>query len=173
MKIRANRLVQAMLARRSLAVIAVAILVAPPVTAQSVIDGDSIEFGGTTYRLHGIDAPDPSQICADGWPAGYAAEEYLGKLVAGRQITCMPTTGEGEDEDENKGESKGKMVAICRADGVDLGAAMVTGGYAFAFVPYSARYISQEASAVSAHRGVHRHKCLSPWEWRARLKRAP
>lgn len=139
-----------------------ALLLAWPAAAQSVIDGDSLVVDGTTYRLHGIDAPDPDQICADGWPAGYAAEEYLGELTEGKLITCMPTTGQRNDE----------TMAICRADGVDLGAAMVTGGHALAFVPYSARYIKQEAAAASAGRGMHAHKCLAPWKWRARLRRA-
>jgi endonuclease YncB( thermonuclease family) len=144
-----------------LAFAAIALLLAWPVAAQSVIDGDSLIVDGTTYRLHGIDAPDPDQICADGWPAGYAAEEYLGELTEGKQITCMPTTGQRNDE----------TVAICRADGVDLSAAMVTGGHALAFVPYSARYIKQEAAAVNTGRGVHAHKCVAPWKWRARLNR--
>lgn len=130
-----------------------------PATAQTVIDGDSLEVDGKAYRLHGIDAPEPGQICADGWPAGHEAEEYLGELVNGRQITCMPTTG----------DRNGETVALCRADGLDLGSAMVTGGRAFAFVPYSARYISQEDAAKVARRGVHAHKCLTPWKWRERL----
>jgi endonuclease YncB( thermonuclease family) len=138
---------------------ALVILVASRVGAQSVIDGDSIDVDGKIYRLHGVDAPDSSQICADGWPAGYAAERYLDDLIEGKRIRCVPIVGGREDD----------TTAICRADGVDLGAAMVTGGYAFAYVPYSARYIAQEAAAASAHRGVHAHKCIAPWEWRARL----
>lgn len=157
----AHRSAQTMHARHWLSIVGVAFVAASPVAAQSVIDGDSIDLGGTTYRLHGIDAPDSGQICADGWPAGYAAEEYLDKLIEGKQITCMPMIG----------KAKSETVAICRADGVDLGAAMVTGGYAYAFVPYSARYIPQEAAAASARRGVHAHKCLVPWKWRARLTR--
>jgi endonuclease YncB( thermonuclease family) len=64
------------------------------------------------------------------------------------------------------GEFDHEIAAICRADGIDLGAAMVTGGYALAFVPYSARYITQEDAATSARRGVHGHKCIAPWPWR-------
>lgn len=148
--------------RRLAAAAAAVLLLGPPATAQQVVDGDSLVVDGTTYRLHGIDAPDPAEICVDGWPAGYEAEEYLGELVEGRKVTCMPTTGDRE----------GEKVAICRADGVDLGAAMVTGGYAFAYVPYSARYITQEDAARAANRGLHAHKCLAPSEWRARLRRA-
>ncbi len=130
------------------------------VAAQTVVDSDSIELDGRTFRLYGIDAPDDGQICSDGWPAAYEAEAYLADLVEGKTVTCMPV---GLPQ-------KSRMHAICRADGVDLGAAMVTGGMAYAFVPYSVRYITQEEAAVSASRGVHGHKCLAPWEWRARIQ---
>jgi endonuclease YncB( thermonuclease family) len=125
--------------------------------AQTVVDGDTLELKGTTYRLYGIDAPDDGQVCPDGWPAAYEAEAYLGQLIGGRTVTCTTIGLPAKDETE----------AICRADGVDIGAAMVTGGMAYAFVPHSARYITQEEAAAKANRGVHRHKCLTPWEWRA------
>lgn len=139
--------------------LAVAALLACPLGAQTVIDGDSLRLKGVPYRLHGVDAPDPSQVCPDGWPAGYEAENYLRDLIEDKDIACTPVLGKYE----------GEIVALCRADGVDLGAAMVTGGRAFAFVPYSARYISEESAAAAARRGVHAHHCLSPAEWRARL----
>lgn len=141
------------------AIVLAAHCLTPPVAAQTVVDGDSIELDGKVYRLYGIDAPDHGQICPDGWPAAYEAEAYLGQLIGGKTITCMPI---GLPE-------RKEVDAICRADGVDVGAAMVTGGMAYAFVPYSVRYISQESAAASANRGVHRHKCLSPWERRARI----
>jgi endonuclease YncB( thermonuclease family) len=124
--------------------------------AQTVVDGDTIELKGTIFRLHGIDAPELPQVCADGWPAGRAARDYLGDLIGTKQVTCTTRMGEFDHE----------IAAICRADGIDLGAAMVTGGYALAFVPYSARYITQEDAAMSARRGVHGHKCAAPWQWR-------
>jgi endonuclease YncB( thermonuclease family) len=145
-----------------LALAIVAHCLALPVAAQTVVDGDSIELNGKTYRLYGIDAPDDGQICPDGWPAAYEAEAYLGQLIGGKTVTCMPIGLRHRNETD----------AICRADGVDIGAAMVTGGMAHAFVPYSARYITQEDEAASAKRGVHRHKCLAPWAWRARVKQS-
>ncbi len=143
------------------AALATALVMGGPVAAQQVVDGDTIKLDGVVYQLHGIDAPETPQICADGWPAGYEAEEYLGRLIDGKKISCI---GISHNRD-------GESVAICNADGVDLGAAMVTGGYAFAFVPYSARYISQEDAAISARRGVHGHHCLAPWKWRAHLRK--
>jgi len=155
-----GRLKKAARRSRCFGIAALALLFGASAAAQHVVDGDSFVLDGTTYQLHGIDAPEAGQICSDGWPAGYEAEEYLGELIDGKQITCIPLAA----------KSHGETAAICRADGVDLGAAMVTGGYAFAFVPYSARYISQEDAALRARRGVHAHNCLAPWKWRARLR---
>ena len=145
-----------------LALVMAAHCLALPVAAQTVVDGDSIELNGKMYRLYGIDAPDDGQICPDGWPAAYESEAYLGQLIEGKTVTCMPIGLPRRNETD----------AICRADGVDIGAAMVTGGMAYAFVPYSVRYITQESAAVSANRGMHRHKCLAPWAWRARVKQS-
>jgi endonuclease YncB( thermonuclease family) len=138
-----------------------ALLVAWPAAGQSVIDGDSLEVGGKKYRLNGIDAPEAGQVCPDGWPAGFEARRYLEQLIEGKQVSCIPLVG----------KRHGETIALCRAEGVDLGSALVTAGQAFAFVPYSAQYIGQEAAAARADRGVHAHRCLEPWRWRAGLDR--
>jgi endonuclease YncB( thermonuclease family) len=139
--------------------VAVILLAAGPAAGQTVIDGDSLRVGAKQYRLNGIDAPEADQVCPDGWPAGFEARRYLEQLVDGKEIRCIRLYG----------ERHGEPFAVCRADGVDLGSAMVVAGQAFAFVPYSAQYISQEAVAASMERGVHAHHCLPPWRWRALL----
>ena len=128
------------------------------VQAQTVTDGDTIKLAGTTYRLWGIDAPETGQACADGWPAGLEANRKMAELVAGRAITCEP-----RDKDRY-----GRIVALCRADGQDLGAAMVSAGMAWAFTRYSSDYVEQERAAIGARAGVHGHDCSTPWDWRAR-----
>jgi endonuclease YncB( thermonuclease family) len=140
----------------SLGIVVTALVLGLPATGQTVVDGDTIDLKGTIFRLHGIDAPELRQVCADGWPAGRAARDYLGELIGTKEVSCTTRMGELDHE----------IAAICRADGIDLVAAMVTGGYALAFVPYSARYITQEDAATSARRGVHGHKCIAPWQWR-------
>ena len=140
----------------SLGIVAIALVLSQPAAAQVVVHGDTIELKGTTFPLHGNDAPGLQQVCADGWPAGQAARDYLADLIGTKEVACTTRMGELGHE----------ITAICRADGIDLGAAMVTGGYALAFVPYSARYITQEDAATTARRGVHGHKCIAPWQWR-------
>ena len=57
-------------------------------------------------------------------------------LVKGKRIECEPETT----------DRYGRTVAICQADGVDLGIAMVRGGMAWAFVRYSHDYHSRAGS---------------------------
>jgi endonuclease YncB( thermonuclease family) len=108
-------------------------LAASPTLAQSarVIDGDTLKVDGTTYRLWGIDAPEEHQSCADDWPAGRTATEHLPALIGDRHVTCESRTL----------DRYGRTVAICRADGRDLGADMVADGHAWAFVRYSRDYV--------------------------------
>ena len=140
---------------RLMAVVA-ALLMAGNATAQTVTDGDTIKMAGTTYRLWGIDAPETHQTCADGWPAGRIATEYLVNLMHGHAITCEPRTK----------DRYGRTVALCRADGVDIEAEMVRAGMAPAFVRYSRDYVGHEEVAHFQGLGMHSHGCEKPWDWR-------
>jgi endonuclease YncB( thermonuclease family) len=128
-----------------------------PAAAQSVTDGDSLVVDGQRIRLHGIDAPETKQSCADGWPAGSLATTRLQALISGRNVVC-----EKRDQDRY-----GRTVAVCRANGEDLGAILVREGLAWAFVRYSGDYVEQEALAKADRRGIHAHDCVPAWEWRA------
>jgi endonuclease YncB( thermonuclease family) len=131
-----------------------------PAGAQSVSDGDTLKQGGITYRLWGIDAPEAKQVCPDGWPAGSLATTRLQALTAGRSIVCQ----------EKDRDRYGRIVAICRASGEDLGAIMVREGFAWAFTRYSVDYVDQQEEARTANRGVHAHDCDPAWEWRAQQR---
>jgi endonuclease YncB( thermonuclease family) len=130
-----------------------------PVYAQSVrvVDGDTLRVDGVTYRLWGIDAPESGQPCADGWPAGQAATEYLRALIGERQVSCEPKTL----------DRYGRTVAVCHMDGRDLGADTVADGRAWAFVRYSRDYLDEEREAAAVRAGIHGHICEPAWRWRA------
>lgn len=147
--------------RRSLLVLSLALATISPVVGQTVTvtDGDTLKLGGTIYRLWGIDAPETKQDC-NGWPAGRLAATKLQALVQGRAVAC-------EEKDRDR---YGRIVAICRVSGEDLGAILVRSGMAWAFVRYSHDYVGQEALARGANLGVHAHQCELPWEWRARTR---
>ncbi|HQT14852.1 MAG: hypothetical protein B7Y08_18700 [Rhodospirillales bacterium 24-66-33] len=141
--------------------VAVACMSGNVALAQTITDGDTIKLNGVTYRLWGIDAPETAQVCPDGWPAGRLATTHLQSLIVGRNVTC-----ERRDTDRY-----GRIVAVCRAGGTDLGATMVRDGYAWAFVKYTGDYVGQEAQAKGGRIGVHGHDCALAWEWRAATRR--
>ena len=128
----------------------------PALAGVRVVDGDTIVLDGTRWRLWGIDAPESKQWCGD-YPAGVQATAVLEKLMRGRTIAC----------EDRGGDRYGRRIGLCRADGDDLGAAMVRLGQAWAFVHYSRDYIAQEAKARAERLGVHGHACQPAWQWRA------
>jgi len=128
-------------------------------TAQTVVDGDTIKLDGTMYRLWGIDAPEQNQSCGD-WQAGAEATRTLFGLMSGHTIACSPKTT----------DRYGRTVALCRADGADLGAAMVRMGMAWAFLRFSLDYLPEEAAARNEALGIHARDCMPAWTWRARRK---
>jgi endonuclease YncB( thermonuclease family) len=78
-------------------------------------------------------------------------------LIKGKTVVCEAKTT----------DRHGRTVAICRADGEDLGRAMVQLGMAWAFTRYSRDYADAEAQAREKNVGVHSKVCEPPWEWRA------
>ena len=123
----------------------------------TVVDGDTLRIGGESIRLHGIDAPELVQFCADGWLAGDAARRALASRVAAGTPQC-----------ERMGTDRyGRTTAVCRVNGEDIGAALVRSGMAWAYATYSYRYLPQEWLAWSDRVGVHAHRCASPASWRA------
>lgn len=127
------------------------------VPAAIVVDGDTLKLNGTTYRIHGIDAPELAQTCENGWLAGAYAAGVLRGLTDRGGVTCIPKTT----------DRYGRTVAVCWVDGVDLGAEMVRQGVAHAFTRYSNDYALQEAYAKAAGLGIHGANCRPAWQWRA------
>lgn len=88
-----------------------------------IIDGDTLECGGTRIRLAGIDAPEMPGHCRKGRDcvAGnpHEAKDALRVLASGG-ISCTP---QGTD-------TYGRTIARCTASGRDLSCAMVKGGHA-------------------------------------------
>ncbi|MBE0530264.1 MAG: thermonuclease family protein [Rhodospirillales bacterium] len=130
----------------------------------SVIDGDTIEVHGQRIRLHGIDAPESRQACraAGGgeYRCGQQAALALAERIGRRVVRC-----EGLDVDRYK-----RVIAVCRLDGTDLNAWMVSEGLALAYRQYSRDYIDQEDAAKAARRGLWAGTFRPPWEWRKKKK---
>ncbi len=132
-------------------------------SAQTVVDGDTIDYKGVVVHLWGIDAPEKGELCADNWNAGQAAMDHLTKLMKGHEVLCIL-----------KSEEKSTRVAAqCTADGKDIGAEMASAGMAWALTRETDAYTVQETNAMSAIRGVHAHPCLKAWEWRTKQLAKP
>src|SRR5262249_7604514 len=59
----------------------------------TVIDGDTIKLDGTYYRLDGIDAPEPDQVCLTDrgalWPCGVYGRARLSDYISSRSVSCQ------------------------------------------------------------------------------------
>ncbi len=128
----------------------------PPTSAQA-IDGNTLKIGGAIYRLWGIDAPELDQRCyPEGWRAGIESARTLAAMVERWPVTC-----------EAKGlDQHGRTVALCRAAGRDLGAAMILSGMALTSTNEVSDYVELETRAMQARMGMHAHACLAPSAWR-------
>lgn len=116
-----------------------------------VVDGDTVDIDDVRYRLHGVDAPESYQTCrAWGltWECGQAATAALEARAA--EMSC---SGSGTD-------AYGRTVAVCSSGGEDLNAWMVANGWALA--EYSTDYVTDEAEARAAKRGIHRGQFVNP-----------
>lgn len=124
-----------------------------------VIDGDTIDVEGVRVRIHGIDAPEAKQSCrrANGaWACGRDASSYMRELVQGEKVSC-----EALDKDRY-----GRTIGRCWANGADIGAAMVSAGYALAYRRYSKDYVPQEGAAKGSKAGIWAGEFVPPWDWR-------
>lgn len=125
-----------------------------------VIDGDTLDVGGTRVRLHGIDAPEAGQTCTRPggavWECGAWVTGELTALAEGRWARC-----EQMDTDRY-----GRAVARCEIGGEDLGAQLVSSGLAFAFRRYSMTYDPHEKAAAVAGLGLWSSQVQRPAEYR-------
>jgi endonuclease YncB( thermonuclease family) len=134
-----------------------------------VVDGDTIEIGGTRIRLEGIDAPEGDQQCASRggtgpgtgidsiWRCGQVATAELQRLVGRTPVRC---DGRGIDK-------YGRTLAICFSGPMDINAEMVRRGLAWAFVKYSSAYVAEEAEARTRGVGIWQAATVTAWDHRA------
>jgi endonuclease YncB( thermonuclease family) len=126
----------------------------------TVIDGDTLEIRGERIRLFGIDAPESGQTCLDAKGQSYRCGQKAA-LVLDARIGEGVVTCERKDTDRY-----GRVVALCRVFGEDLGAWMVGLGWALASRTYSTRYAPAEELARSRGLGMWAGRFAPAWEWR-------
>jgi endonuclease YncB( thermonuclease family) len=151
-----------------------------------VIDGDTIVISDVRIRLEGIDAPESTQACGkaaaamvpspaplpfgqpnmlgkpesptDQWACGTAATRHLTRLIGRSEVRC----------DDLGPDKYGRTLGRCFAGSLNLNAAMVRDGYAWAYVKYSEAYIAQEAEARAARIGIWQGTAMPAWDYRKR-----
>lgn len=124
-----------------------------------VIDGDTIEIDGTRIRLFGIDAPETRQLCelrGEFYRCGEQAARVLAERLGTRPLICHQRTT----------DRYGRAVAVCFLDDEDIGAWLVSSGWALSFRKYSEAYLWLEQSAQHQKRGMWQGAFEPPWEWR-------
>lgn len=125
-----------------------------------VIDADTVDVGAVRVRLHAIDAPEQDQSCLTEHGVPFACGAWVTAQVeatfGGVQAVCTQV-----DTDKY-----GRVVAKCRAGGVDMGQEIVARGWAFAYRRYGMDYNLDEKSAYVADRGLHGFRVQSPAQFR-------
>ncbi len=126
----------------------------------SVIDGDTLDVGGKRVRLHGIDAVESDQTCENAqgvaWACGAAVSREVRARYQGQQAVCEAVTV----------DAYGRIVAVCRVGGQDIGRQLVSDGLALAYRKYSRMYVEEEEHAARARRGLHAGRMMRPGQFR-------
>jgi len=137
----------------------------PSLAANSTVrDAGTIDVGGVTYRLGGIDAPAPDQVCiddhADSWACGAEGRDQLTGLIGNHDVRCEDL---GADTTYNKWH-----VGICTAgdDTQSLNQLLVRRGLAVAAAGQS-RFTEDETDAKSNRRGLWKGCFIAPKDFRA------
>lgn len=144
--------------------------ISPSFAANSVVrDAGTIDVGGVTYRLGGIDAPAPDQVCiddhADSWGCGVEARDQLASLIGDRDVRC-------EDLGADKTYPKWHL-GICTAgnDTTSLNQLLVRRGFAINSASGgTSRFGDDEADARTGRRGLWKGCFISPREFRTGRK---
>ncbi|MBC7907010.1 MAG: thermonuclease family protein [Rhodospirillaceae bacterium] len=124
-----------------------------------VIDGDTIMLSLTKIRMLGIDTPEDEQTCRRGgieWACGIEASAALTDLVKDKRVTC----------DLNGRHSYGRPLGRCRIGATDIGAWMVSQGWAVVDPRFEKTYLPQQAEAKAAKRGLWSGTFQMPCEFR-------
>ena len=127
-----------------------------------VINGTSFIINGYPVKLFGIDSPDLNQSCltkrSEQYACGHTAKKKLEKLILNKTLECQII-----------GDSMaGFYPTTCVIQGYDVGATMVSVGWAVADRFLTPVYIPYEQQAHTAHKGLWAGKFIAPWDYRTR-----
>ncbi len=131
-----------------------------------VVDGDTLEIAGKSFRLYGIEAPDLDQVChraGEDYACGKVARAALWDLAAGREVSCAPVVAAGSPDAATR--DAGVIAATCTAGDINLNEGMVAAGWALAEPPGTVPYDQFEEGAKVARRGLWTGEFDPPRTW--------
>ena len=138
----------------------------------AVRDAGAIDVGGVTYRLGGIDAPAPDQVCiddhADSWACGAEARDQLTSLIGNRDVRCQDL---GPDTTYDKWH-----IGICTAgsDTTSLNQFLVRRGLAVnSATEGQSRFGDDETDAKNNRRGLWKGCFVPPQDFRSGRRDGP
>lgn len=94
-----------------------------PAADATVIDGDTIDHGGDSYRLVGFDTPETYRPQCD-------AEKALGLKATNRLTELIQTAGYIDLEIEDDVDRHGRFLAVGKVNGRNVGKILISEGLA-------------------------------------------
>jgi endonuclease YncB( thermonuclease family) len=125
----------------------------------TVIDGDDIVLCDSAghcddIRLCGVDAPE------QGCPAFDKARAALFQLVDGKMVRCVQVGAGTVCDGRSKPTNRGRIVAQCFVDGVDIAAVLVERGLACDWERFSGGHYSKQGGGRACPNN-HRRNCTA------------
>ena len=131
-----------------------------------VITGDILQIQGYYFRLYGIDASESNQNCEDkngrSYRCGQKAASWLRDWILDYELECRIM----------QQDQRGNMVGICTLGQYDIGAAMVTYGWAVAETGVNV-YAPYEQEARRNKNGLWSGNFYRPEAWRQLSSQKP
>ena len=151
-------------------VLILTVLAASPsfATNATVRDGGTIDVGGVTFRLDGIEAPAYDQTCiddhADSWACGVDARDQLANLIGDRDVRCDDL---GADETFKK-----RHLGVCTAQGetASLNQLMIRRGLAMNATLRPGKFGIEEKDAKDNGRALWKGCFIAPADFRVGKK---
>lgn len=127
---------------------------------KEVFSGHLFRIKNHFIKLYAIDSPDTNQSCIDRqgavYPCGKMAKNKLKQLIFNKQVNCALVATDGMNN----------YVATCKMGDYDVGAVMVSSGWAVANRESTSVYIPYENEARMQKKGLWEGKFMAPWTFR-------